>query len=187
MPLWLRRQELQKIVSGIIDCDIPDIHKHLTISSVTSIYHADEVPHLSASALARGREGIMIKNANGLYEGTRSSAWMKYKPWDTSTFIIVGYEKGSVGSKNEDRLGAVIVEGTVSIRGKNVSVRCKAGQGFKDKERDEFHELYLTNQLFGKIIDLKYQKFDEAAVLSSTDDVIALRNAVFKGFRSDLE
>lgn len=57
--------------------------------------------------LAKGGEGIMLKDPNCDYEfGKRSSNLLKVKPNFDAEAVIVEYKKGKKGSKYEDDLGA---------------------------------------------------------------------------------
>lgn len=57
-----------------------------------------------------GFEGIMIKDPNGKWEGKRSVAWLKQKPFIEVSLTVVAVEEGT--GRNTDKLGALVVEGT---------------------------------------------------------------------------
>lgn len=44
-------------------------------------------------ALASGKEGMIVKNPNSLYESKRSINWLKFKASREQEFVIVGYTK----------------------------------------------------------------------------------------------
>jgi ATP-dependent DNA ligase len=60
-------------------------------------------------------EGLIIKRMKGFYEwsmsGTRSDTWTKWKPVMDFDLKIIGFELGKAGSKNFDKLGALVCEG----------------------------------------------------------------------------
>lgn len=60
-------------------------------------------------------EGLIVKRMNALYEwtmsGTRSDAWTKWKPVLDFDIRIIGFQLGDAGTKNADKLGALVCEG----------------------------------------------------------------------------
>lgn len=58
-----------------------------------------------------GFEGIMIKDANSMYNYKRDRTWLKKKPCETHDLTITGIEAGKEGKKYENTLGAFIAEG----------------------------------------------------------------------------
>lgn len=57
---------------------------------------ADEAARFSDDALARGHEGVMVKQAASVYEaGRRGSSWRKVKPVRTFDLVVIGVEWGS--------------------------------------------------------------------------------------------
>jgi len=101
--------------------------------------------------LEQGHEGAVIKDPIGHYNytGRRTASWLKHKPLETVDAQIVGFELGTVGTKNEDRLGAMHVKTADGLQ-------FKIGIGFKDHERDSF----WTNQkvMMGQWVEAKFQK-----------------------------
>ena len=57
-------------------------------------------------------EGLIIKKLDGLYEWDRSKNWWKWKPVIDVDLKIVGFYAGEAGTKNADKLGGLILEGT---------------------------------------------------------------------------
>lgn len=59
-------------------------------------------------ARIQGREGIVIKDMNGLYENRRSDNWLKCKFWKETTIEIVKYTSNNAGIRAEDSDGNVV-------------------------------------------------------------------------------
>lgn len=81
--------------------------------------------------LAEKFEGLMMKDADGKYTFKRGKEWMKIKPFIELTMKVVDVVAGSVGSKYENTMGALVCE--VNFEGKDVLVNC--GSGFSDQLR----------------------------------------------------
>ena len=118
----------------------------------------------------QGYEGIMIKDPNGLWEGRRSTAWLKQKPYIEVSLTVTGYEEGT--GRNKDRLGALICEGEDS--GKTISVNC--GSGFSDSDRTELWA--GRDSLVGQVVEVRAD-----AITQNQDGTYSLRFPRFKTFR----
>lgn len=65
---------------------------HVRLIRYTRIYSEEEMKVLHKHAVSRGYEGIMLRNAKGIYEsGKRSADLQKYKEFLDSEFQVVGY------------------------------------------------------------------------------------------------
>jgi len=113
-------------------------------------------------------EGIMIKKLDTCYKFGRGHNVMKHKTFHEEDLMVCGFEDGKKGSKNENNLGAIVV----NFNGVNV----KVGSGFDDEERKEVYN--NKGKYMGKIVQVKYQ--------SVTDDG-SLRHPVFVCWRPDKE
>ncbi len=119
-----------------------------------------------------GFEGIMIKDPNGKWEGKRSTAWLKQKPFVEYSLAVTAYEEGT--GRNEGRLGALIVEGEDD--GKFIKVN--VGSGFSDAQRREFWENKDT--LIGQVVEVRA---DAATRSQDSEDTWSLRFPRFLRFR----
>ena len=63
------------------------------------------ITNMLVKAHAEDREGIIVKNWNGIYEGRRSKAWLKCKFFLESTLKMNKYEINPKGITVEDDLG----------------------------------------------------------------------------------
>jgi DNA ligase-1 len=117
-----------------------------------------------------GYEGIMIKDPNGKWEGKRSTAWLKQKPFIEVSLKIVDVEEGT--GRNESRLGAIICQGKDD--GKDILVN--VGSGFTDRDRTEYWE--ERNSLLGQIVEVRAD-----AITQNQDGTYSLRFPRFMRFR----
>jgi len=117
-----------------------------------------------------GYEGIMIKDPNGKWEGKRSVAWLKQKPFIEVSLAVTAVEEGT--GRNEGRLGAFICEGEDD--GKRISVN--VGSGLTDSQRKEFWA--DTESLIGQVVEVRAD-----AVTQNQDGSYSLRFPRFMRFR----
>ena len=117
-----------------------------------------------------GYEGIMIKDPNGKWEGKRSTAWLKSKPWIEVSLAVIAVEEGT--GRNEGRLGALICEG--EDNGKTISVN--VGSGLTDNQRKEFWA--DTETLIGQVVEIRAD-----AITQNQDGSYSLRFPRFQRFR----
>ena len=120
--------------------------------------------------VTEGFEGIMIKDPNGKWEGKRSTAWLKQKPFIEVSLEIVAVEEGT--GRNLDRLGAVICQGRDD--GKDIQVN--VGSGFTDSDRKEYWE--ARDSLLGQVIEVRAD-----AITQNQDGTYSLRFPRFMRFR----
>lgn len=120
----------------------------------------------------QGFEGIMIKDPNGKWEGKRSVAWLKQKPFIEVSLEVVAVEEGT--GRNQGKLGAVVCEGVDD--GKHIVVN--VGSGFSDEQRSEFWQAKDT--LVGQIVEVRA---DAATRSQDSEDTWSLRFPRFLRFR----
>ena len=119
-----------------------------------------------------GYEGIMIKDPNGKWEGKRSVAWLKQKPFIEVSLAVTSVEEGT--GRNVGKLGAIVCEGEDD--GKTIVVN--VGSGFTDEQRAEFWE--ARDSLIGQIVEVRA---DAATRSQDSEDVYSLRFPRFLRFR----
>ena len=119
-----------------------------------------------------GYEGIMIKDPNGKWEGKRSTAWLKQKPFIEVSLSVTSVEEGT--GRNVGKLGAIVCEGEDD--GKKIVVN--VGSGFTDEQRSEFWEARDT--LIGQVVEVRA---DAATRSQDSEDVWSLRFPRFLRFR----
>jgi DNA ligase-1 len=125
---------------------------------------------INGNAIAKGYEGIMIKDPAAPYECKRSTAWLKQKPFIEVSLTVVNIEEGT--GKNVGRLGALVCEG-VDI-GRDIKVN--VGSGFSDAIRDTvWNDL---SSVMGQIVEVRAD-----AVTQNQDGTYSLRFPRFLRFR----
>ena len=118
--------------------------------------------------VAEGYEGIMIKDPNGKWEGKRSVAWLKQKPFIEVSLAVIETEEGT--GRNVGKMGALVCEGVEDGK----LIRVNVGSGFTDKDRDEFWECKVD----GQVIEVRAD-----AVTHNQDGTYSLRFPRFMRFR----
>jgi DNA ligase-1 len=108
----------------------------------------DKIMNFYTKCRSEGLEGIMVKDYNHYYKGTRSYDWMKVKNVDTIDAKVTGISHGKVGTKYEFAMGYV----TVNIDGIDVNV----GGGWSDHERHKYYK--DPHLLAGKTIEIAYHE-----------------------------
>lgn len=71
----------------------------------TEIAKYDTIKNMLIQARAEKREGIIVKNLNGKYEGRRSENWKKLKFFQETTLIVTSYKSNPKGIRVEDDKG----------------------------------------------------------------------------------
>jgi DNA ligase-1 len=127
-----------------------------------------EFKDYNKQAVAEGFEGIMIKDPNGKWEGKRSVAWLKQKPFIEVSLAVIETEEGT--GRNVGKMGALVCEGTED--GKLIKVN--VGSGFSDKDRDEFWSCKVD----GQVIEVRAD-----AITQNQDGTYSLRFPRFMRFR----
>ena len=148
---------------------------HKLVKSTSRVCNsAKELDDFYKKVTSEGGEGLIIKTMNGKYEWKRSKNWLKYKPVYTYDGVITGFYLGRPGSKYENTLGGVLIEGDDE---NGHHFKTAVGSGFSDEERDEIWQ--NQNSYMGKMIEV------EAQELSKSGDEYSLRFPVFKMWRDD--
>lgn len=113
------------------------------------VHDDDELYAAYVATLAKGFEGLMLKDQGARYEHRRTDAIMKYKPVMTTEGVIVGWYKGAVGKKREGVFAGfnVLLDNGVTTR---------VGNGFSDALKSQIHgddpDTYV-----GKIVECESQ------------------------------
>ena len=127
-----------------------------------------EFKDYNKAAVAEGYEGIMIKDPNGKWEGKRSVAWLKQKPFIEVSLAVIETEEGT--GRNVGKMGALVCEGVEDGK----LIRVNVGSGFTDKDRDEFWSCKVD----GQVIEVRAD-----AVTQNQDGTYSLRFPRFMRFR----
>ena len=131
-----------------------------------------EFKDYNKAAVAAGYEGIMIKDPEGKWEGKRSVAWLKQKPFIEVSLTVTQVEEGT--GRNVGKLGALVCEGVDD--GKRIVVN--VGSGFTDEQRAEFWE--AKDSLIGQVVEVRA---DAATRSQDSEETWSLRFPRFLRFR----
>lgn len=135
------------------------------------VNHHAEVVMLYDVAIERGEEGVVVKNLDSFWKGTRSKDLCKIKEIQDCDLIITGWEEGT--GRNVGRLGNLIGE---TSDGK---LRVGVGTGFSDKDRDEL----TPENTLGKIMAVQFNQ----VIRDKKSDTYSLFLPRFVEIRDDKE
>lgn len=137
------------------------------LTKYTKAYSEEEMKAAHKDAVARGYEGIMIRNCNGYYEsGKRSADLQKYKEFLDSEFVIVDVipdkDEGSrIVVKND------LTEATFAVTLGSIPQRTAQ---LRDKEL-----------LKGKLLTVKYQSRYKGTLLPQFPTGVTIRDGHYEG------
>ena len=169
-----------------------------------SVIDASEIDCAEQEALIAGAEGLMLRDANGMYKcgrsGTKNPELMKKKAFVDSEYIIVGYEPKYHNSneaqinelgrtkRSSHQAGMVALDtlGALVLRTQD-NKTFNVGTGFDDKLRDELWSIRDT--LLGKLCKIKHFPIGAVDVprLPVFLDISSDPNVEFLGIRSELD
>lgn len=99
-------------------------------------------------ARKRGLEGTILKNINAFWQPKRSYDLVKFKAEYEGEFLVVGFDYGKKGTKNEHRIGALNIESADGLVKGDVGV-------FRDFP-DSIREDWLTDM--PKVVTVRYNE-----------------------------
>ena len=105
----------------------------------------EEVQSLFKDSLAKGEEGVIVKNMNSIWEDKRSKGQVKMKVEVEADLLVTAWNEGT--GRIEGLMGSVTV---VSADG---GVEVNVGSGFNDEDRK-----MLPEDIVGNIITVKYNE-----------------------------
>ena len=104
----------------------------------------DEAKAIFEQYLIDGKEGINLKDGNGVWEDKRSKGQIKFKGELECDLKIVGVEEGT--GKYAGKVGSFLCESS------DGNVKVSVGSGLSDQQRDSFSNL----DLLGCVVAVKY-------------------------------
>lgn len=104
----------------------------------------DEAKAIFEQYLIDGKEGIILKDGNGVWEDKRSKGQIKFKGELECDLKIVGVEEGT--GKYAGKVGSFLCESS------DGNVKVSVGSGLSDQQRDSFSNL----DLLGCVVAVKY-------------------------------
>lgn len=138
------RERYSILKQGIVDGDASGM---LVILPYIECTTWDEVDSLFKEACAAGKEGIMVKDPDGVYEPKRSKAWTKLKAIFDADVEIVGWVE------HTKKAGQV---GSLDIQTSDGEIQGGVGSGLTDAGRKELFELAKNDDLIGRIVTIQY-------------------------------
>lgn len=164
-----RKQFLKNFQNIFLDSGCIDIiaHKEFDLDILTDEI---EFKDYNKDMVEAGYEGIMIKDPDGKWEGKRSTAWLKQKPFCDFSLEITDVEEGT--GRNRGRLGAIVCQGEDDGR----MIRVNVGSGFTDAGRDEYWN--ARDSLIGQVVEVRAD-----AITQNQDGSYSLRFPRFLRFR----
>lgn len=136
-------------------CPVPYSTRFMRLQECTNLKRIEIVPSIIVDSLDEakaifeqylidGKEGIILKDAGGVWEDKRSKGQIKFKGELECDLKIVGLEEGS--GKYQGKLGALLVESSDGI------LKVSVGSGLTDADRIALN----STTILGKVIAVKY-------------------------------
>lgn len=115
----------------------------VTLVPTNEVSNLEEAQVIFEKYLSEGKEGIILKSRNSLWEDGRSKSQIKFKGELECDLKIVALQEGS--GKYEGKLGALVCESADGL------IKVNVGSGLSDAQRTSF-----TSDILGKIVAVKY-------------------------------
>lgn len=129
----------------------------------------DEIHKISNELMSQGKEGVIVKNKDFIWQGKRTNDQLKVKAELECDLKIVDIKEGT--GKYQGKLGAFICES------KDGKLQVNVGSGYSD----EFREKYFDKEMIGKIITVKYNE----VIKDKSSDIQSLFLPRFVSLRLD--
>jgi DNA ligase-1 len=126
-------------------------------------------------------EGLIVKKMKDVYRWERNTAWLKIKRFYPVDGCVVGWYFGRPGSRTENVMGGVIVEGTDE---KGRKFRCCVGSGFGDDIGKHKLPRNTPKMYENATLEIKFQEFTQPKPLKGTD-MWCLRFPTVTNLRTD--
>ena len=115
----------------------------VSIVQTDIVFDYDSANEIFERYLSSGKEGIILKSKDSIWENKRSKGQIKFKGELECDLKVVGIEEGS--GKYAGMLGAVICESADGV------IKVSVGSGFSDEQRKMYN-----SDLIGSIVSVKY-------------------------------
>lgn len=149
------------------------VFEKLKLVETRLVSNFDEAMAHYREAIGRKEEGTMIKNTNHQWSDTRSKFIIKLKAEEEADLVVIGWNPGTPGTKNEHKVGSLICATSDRLLEVGIS-------GFSDSLRDEITE--NIQAWIGRIITVKYNEIIDS---ESTPGIKSLFLPRFQELRED--
>jgi DNA ligase-1 len=122
------------------------VNKRVVLTPSIIAHNMDEVNIIFKDIIARGGEGVMLKNLSGGYVNKKSNYWIKLKGVYSTSLKVINIKEGT--GKNAGMVGALEVSTSDGI------FTTWVGTGLDDKEAKEFFK--DPSKIIGKIVEIKF-------------------------------
>jgi len=125
---------------------------HLEVVHQTTIADEKHYIELMENADSNKWEGLILRNADAVYEGKRSKNMLKCKSFKDAEYKVIDVEFGPFRmiENGKEITKEVLSNVVVEHKGNRVSI----GSGFSIEERE--HYFHFPNEILNKIITVKY-------------------------------
>ena len=146
----LTQQHREKILSRAYR-SLDDKYKKKTFLTLCKTFNDEKefFAYYRKLTVEENREGVVLKNLQGLYENKRSNNWCKVKTFYTADLRVIRAEKGKPGKKFANTLGALVVDFN--------GVEVRVGTGYDEKSGQR--KMFLENP--PKFIEVEYKEITE--------------------------
>jgi len=132
---------------------LQDLLKESLQRGIVALPHTiDNKQEFYNKVVARGEEGVMVKDLKGRYEeGRRSHSWLKVKNWNVERTLVVGYTEGR--GERAGFFGSLILaqpgpDGYLKYMG-------KVGSGFNKAEIRRIYRILKASETDSPLVDAR--------------------------------
>ena len=132
---------------------LQDLLKESLQRGIVALPHTiDNKQEFYNKVVARGEEGVMVKDLKGRYEeGRRSHSWLKVKNWNVERTLVVGYTEGK--GERARFFGSLILaqpgpDGHLKYMG-------KVGSGFNKAEIRRIYRILKASETDSPLVDAR--------------------------------
>lgn len=135
---------LATVVTAIDHLEYAGQNNLVAVVETVIVANLEEARKIFEIYYAEGKEGIILKDRNGVWENKRAKHQIKFKGELECDLLCVDWQEGT--GKNKGKLGALVLKSSDSVV--NVSV----GTGLTDDLRD----ILKPADVIGKVVTVKY-------------------------------
>jgi len=144
----------------------------LTISMMKEVNSKEELLEFYRIARKNEEEGVIAKDLKMKWTPHSRDGWTKLVPVENLDLEIIDCYYGN--GKNHNLINGL------TVANKARTIKTNVSSGIKDFERKLLTELYSSNELIGKIAEIKYRELEP-----EKNGVSSLRFPVFLQLRED--